>query len=107
MGAVGVVVVEVVDDEAVELALVPDEGAVEQLAAKGADPAFGEGVGHRGPDRGLDDPEAFAVEDLVEGGDELAAAVAYERAGVGEQLRDAVGRGCGPLGWSVARWGWW
>ncbi len=46
VGAVGVVVVEVVDDESVELALVPDEGAVDELAAQGADPAFGEGVGH-------------------------------------------------------------
>ena len=47
VGAVGVVVVEVVDDEAVELSLVPDEGAVEELAAQGLDPAFSERVGHR------------------------------------------------------------
>jgi hypothetical protein len=50
VGAVGVVVVEVADDEAVELSLVPDEGAVEQLAAQGADPTLGERVGDRGPD---------------------------------------------------------
>ena len=86
VGAVGVVVVEVVGDEAVELSLVPVEGAVEELAAQGADPTFGEGVGHWCALGGLEDPETFGGEDLVEGGDELAAAVAYERAGVGEQF---------------------
>ena len=44
---VGVVVVDVVGDEAFELSLVPDDGAVEQLAAQGPDPAFGERVRDR------------------------------------------------------------
>ncbi len=44
MGAVGVVVVDVVDDESFELVLVPDDGAVEELAAQGPDPAFGEAL---------------------------------------------------------------
>ena len=92
MGAVGVVVVEVVDDESMELALVPDDGAVEELAAQGADPTFREGVGHWCAHGGLEDPETFGGEDFVEGGDELAAAVAYERSGVGEQVGMAPGQ---------------
>ena len=75
MGSVVVVVVDVVDDDALELALVPDDGAVEQLAADGSDPAFGERVGHRSADGGLEDLEVFGAEDLVEGVDELAAPV--------------------------------
>ena len=58
MGPVGVVVVDVVVDEAFELALVPDDGAVEQLATDGPDPAFRERVRDRRPDRGLEDLEA-------------------------------------------------
>ena len=42
MGPVRVVVIDVVDDKLVELVAVPDDGAVEELASKGADPAFGE-----------------------------------------------------------------
>ena len=41
-----VVVIDVVDDEPLELVAVPDDGAVEELASKGADPAFGERVRH-------------------------------------------------------------
>jgi hypothetical protein len=40
------VVVDVVDDEAFELGLVLDDGAVEEFAADGSDPAFGMAVGH-------------------------------------------------------------
>ena len=44
---VGVVLLDVVEHEAFERALVPDDGAVEQLAAQGADPPFRERVRHR------------------------------------------------------------
>jgi len=47
MGPVGVVVVDVVDNESFELVLVPDQGAVEQVAADGSDPPFSERVGDR------------------------------------------------------------
>ena len=40
----GVVVLDVVGGQAFELLLVPDDGAVEEFSADGADPAFGEGV---------------------------------------------------------------
>ena len=46
MGPVRVVMIDVVDDKLVELATVPDDGAVEELASQGADPAFGERVRH-------------------------------------------------------------
>ena len=36
--------IDVVDDKPLELPLAPDDGAVEELASKGADPAFGERV---------------------------------------------------------------
>jgi hypothetical protein len=75
---VGVVVVDVVDDEAFELMLVPDDGAIEELAAQCSDPAFSKGVRDRGPNRCLEDLEAFGSEDLVEGAGELAAAVTDE-----------------------------
>ena len=79
-----VVVVDVVDDEALELSAVPDDGAVEEFSAHGADPAFGERVGYRRSYRGAEDLEAFGAEDLVEGVDELAASVPYERSGTCE-----------------------
>ena len=50
---VGVVVVDVVGDESFELVLVPDDGAVEEFAAQGPDPAFRERVRDRRPDRVL------------------------------------------------------
>ena len=66
------------------VATVPDDGAVEELAAQGADPAFGERVRHGSAHRRLEDLHAFGSEDLVEGVDELACAVAHECQGVGE-----------------------
>ncbi len=70
-----VVVGDVVDDEALELFAVPDDGAIEQFAADRSDPAFGERVGHGCSDRCAEDLEAFGAEDLVEAVDELAASI--------------------------------
>ena len=47
MGPVAVVVGDVVDDKMLELAVVPDDGAVEEFSSDGADPSFSERVGHR------------------------------------------------------------
>ena len=69
----GVVVLDVVEDEAFELAFVPDDGSVEEFASQGSDPSFSEGVGYGGSDRCLKDVESFGSEDLVEAADELAA----------------------------------
>lgn len=46
-----VFVVDVVDDDVLELGSVPDEGAIEKLAAQGADSPFGEGIRDWGPHR--------------------------------------------------------
>ena len=47
--------VDVVDHEPLELALIPDDGAVKEFASQGADPAFGERVGHWDADRDAQD----------------------------------------------------
>ena len=95
------VVLDVVGDEMFELPLVPNDGAVEQLAAQGTDPAFGEAVRDWGSDRGLEDLEAFRSEYLIEGVDELAAVVTDERSCIGESVwiaeEQVAGRLGGPL----------
>ena len=75
--------VDVVDHERLELALVPDDGAVKELSAQGGDPAFGECVGHWDANRGAQDLETFGSEDLVEVVDELASAITNEGTGCG------------------------
>ena len=101
-----VVVRDVVDHEPLELVLVPDDGAVKELSAQGADPAFGERVGHWDANRGAQDLETFASEDLVEVVDELAGTVTNKGSGVGEPVgmtHEEVARGLGgpgrPSGW--------
>ena len=44
VGWVFVAVLDEVVEESLELVLVPDQGAVEEFVADGADPSFGEGV---------------------------------------------------------------
>ena len=101
MGPVLVVVPDVVDDEPFELALVPDESAVEEFAADRADPALGEGVGHRCADGCLEDLEALGSKDLVEGVDELAASVPNQRSCASELVavnKEQVASGLGRPG---------
>ena len=93
-----VVVPDEVDDEALELAAVPDDGAVEEFSSDRADPAFSERVRDWGPGRGLEDLEAFGSEDLVEGVDEQAASVADQRAGTGELVGVVEEQVAGGLG---------
>jgi len=69
---VRVVVLGVVDDDTLELSLVPDDGAIEEFTAYRSDLAFGKRVGHRRADRTLEDLEPFGPGDLVEGVDKLA-----------------------------------
>jgi hypothetical protein len=75
VGSVGVVVRDVLVEEPFELGVVPDEGAVAELAAHRAHPTFRERVRDRRARRGADDRRAVDSEDLVEPGGELAAAV--------------------------------
>jgi hypothetical protein len=62
-----VVVLDVAGDEAFELAVVPDDGAIEELSTDRSDPPLGERVRYRRSDWRLEDLEAFGSEDLVEG----------------------------------------
>jgi hypothetical protein len=63
------------------VAAAQDEKPIEALSTCGADEAFGDGVGARGPDRGLDDPDVFRDKDVVEGEGELGVAVADQELG--------------------------
>ena len=74
MRPMGVVVVDVDVQDALELPAAADQQPVETVAADGADPAFGERVCLRCAKRGADDLEAFAAEDLVEGEAEFTVA---------------------------------
>ena len=78
VGAVPVVVLDVVVEQVPEVASAEDDGAVKELAANRADPSFGVGVRDGRVRRGANDRGALAAEDLVEAGDELAGTVADE-----------------------------
>jgi hypothetical protein len=88
-----VVVLQVLAQDAVEVALAADEVPVEALGVDGSDEALGVGVRGWRADRRLDDADPFAREHGVEGGRELAVAIAdqepqsVERAGEGEVAR--------------------
>lgn len=66
MGAVLVVAVDVLDNHASELPLVPDDGAVKQFVTQGTDPSFGVRVrsGRPRQDPNCGDPRSG--EDVVE-----------------------------------------
>ena len=76
MGAVAVVVVDVLENQGSEPPLVPDDGAVKQLVTQCADPPFGVRVRTGSP---WWDPyrcDSRACEHVVEGSGELSGAVA-------------------------------
>jgi hypothetical protein len=75
-----VVVVDVDAHDAFEVAAVEDQQPVEAFGADGSDESLGDGVCLRRPHRRLDDPDAAAVEHLVEGAAVLAVAVADQQA---------------------------
>lgn len=86
MGPVLIVVVDVVADESVELSFVPDDGAVEELAADRSDPSLFGRVRDRNAHWCLEGLEAFGPKHLVEAGDEVASTVTDERAGACEKF---------------------
>jgi hypothetical protein len=69
--AVMVVVVEVLPYHAFEVASVDDQESIEAFAAKCADETLGDRVRLRRPRRRADDPDVFALKDLVEGSREF------------------------------------
>jgi hypothetical protein len=96
VGPVGVVVVDVVHDESFELVLVPDDGAVEELASHAPDPSFSERVGHGCADGGLEDLHSLGSEDLIEGVDERHCCIV--RSPEASVLRIGPARGSDCLG---------
>jgi hypothetical protein len=75
MRTLGVVVRGVRADHAFEVAAAEDQQPVETLGAYGANEALRIGIRLRCTDRRPNHPDAFAAEDLVEGGRELTVAV--------------------------------
>ena len=65
----------VLGQHSLEMAPIDDQHPVEQLAADGADPAFGDRVRPGRLHRGTQDPDGFADEDSIEGVGELAVAI--------------------------------
>ena len=81
MRPMGVVVVDVDAEDALELPAAGDQEPVEAVPADRADPAFGERVCLRRPTRRADDLEAFAAEHVVEGAAEQAVTVMDQEPG--------------------------
>ena len=80
MRPVFVVVPRVDVNDAFELAAADDQQPVQALAAQALDPALGLRLCLRRPHRRLDHADAFAAENLVEAGRELAVSVADQDA---------------------------
>ena len=102
MRPMAVVMIDVDTEHLLELSPADDQDPVEAVPADGADPAFGERVRLRGPERCADDLDAFASEDLVEGAAEFTVAVVdiRKRAGVARSESDQAScRAC----WAVQR----
>jgi hypothetical protein len=109
---VGVVVVDILAEDVVEMSPAGDEGAVGALAPRAGDPALADRVRSRRPDRRGDDPHAGRDKDRVEGLGVLGVPVSdQELQAVGRLPRSmSVFRACctvqAAVGWAVtpARW---
>jgi len=77
------------------VSVVPDEGAVAEFAADSADPPFRVRVRDRRVGRCADDGGAVAAEDVIEGADELARAVADHEPDSSLRARREVAGGLG------------
>jgi len=73
MRAMGVVLIDVVGKNGVELVAGEDQDPVEALPTDGADETFGERIGPRGTDRCANDPDLLGAEDLVKAGRDLVS----------------------------------
>ena len=87
--ALGVVVVDVDAQDAVELARSEDQQPVQAFGSCGPHEALGVRVGLRRPERCLDHLDAVGAKDLVEAGDELRVAVADQELDVVERAGEA------------------
>jgi hypothetical protein len=89
VGTLAVVMRRVDAEHTFEVAATDDEQPVEALGADSADEALGVGVRLWCADWFLDHRDAFAAEDLVEGGAELAVAVMDQEAHPFEDVCEA------------------
>lgn len=80
MRPVAVVMIDVNAEHAFKLSPADDQDPVEAVAPDGANPALGERVRFRRPERRGDDFDPFASEDLVEDFAELAVSVVDQKA---------------------------
>jgi hypothetical protein len=87
--ALGVVVIDVDAQDAVELARAEDQQPVQALGPCGPDEALGVCVGLWRAERRLDHRDALAAKDLVKAAGELRVAVADQEPGVVERCGEA------------------
>jgi hypothetical protein len=88
---VSVVVLDVGSEHSLEVAAVGDRQPVEALPAHGPDEALGDLIGLRRFDRGADDLDPLAAEDLVEGTAEPGVVVADQVARRSSTVRELPG----------------
>jgi hypothetical protein len=88
-----------------QVALAEDQHPVQELAAQGAGEALAGRVHPRRPDGGAHDRGAGGLEDGVERGGEVRAAVAEQESDVREPLAEGEGEGCGPAARSARQRG--
>jgi hypothetical protein len=87
--ALAVVVGHIGGEHVFEVAAAEDQQPVETLVSNGANEPLRVGVGLWRPDRCSDDLDPFALEDVVEGGAELAVAVVNQEPRPFEDTREA------------------
>jgi hypothetical protein len=100
-----VMVALVVAQDPPQMVLVPDEGAVRELAAASADPAFGDRVHAGRPHVAQHGPDPGVGEDRVEGVGEVGAPVADHEFDSLCLLAEVHEQVCGPAGRSTPRSG--
>jgi putative transposase len=84
VGAMSVVVPDVLLEHGLQVTVTVDQGPVETLLTDCSYEAFGERVRSRCPNRGPDHPDALGTEDIIEGPRELGIAVSDEEPGCPE-----------------------
>src|ERR1022692_1886819 len=87
-----------------QMGLVPDQGAVQELAAASPDPAFGDRVHPGRRDVAEHGPDADVGEDRVECGGEVRAAVADHELGLMRLVAEVHDQVACLAGWSMRRW---
>ena len=105
MRALGVVMLDVLDEYGLHVATAEYEHSVEALAPDAADHAFADGVGPGCLDRGLDDGDALGGEDRVERSRVRGVAITNEELDR-SRGRPGPSRGCGPAGSPSLRLAW-